>query len=215
MNSVVVGGLSMVVPRSQLSALRAIPGVAWVVEDELQQPDTYRSTAFIGAAAAWAQLGGQSSAGEGVVVGILDSGIWPESTSFADPDPAGKAYVAPPASWTGTACEFGAAGGPADAPFTCNNKLIGARRFLETYELVVGLTPGEFRSARDDDGDGTHTASTAAGNGDVLGTLGGFSFGALSGVAPRAHVAAYKVCGGTAASTATRLLPSSRPSLTA
>ena len=152
---VVMGGVSMVVPRSQLDALRGLPGVAGVYEDTVERLDTYRSVQFIGGPVAWAQLGGQSSAGEGIVVGILDSGVWPENPSFSDPDPAGKSYAAPPASWAGGACDFGGTGGPADAAFACNHKLIGARRFMSTYESVVGLQPYEFRSARDDDGHGT------------------------------------------------------------
>ena len=52
-----------------------------------------------------------------------------------------------------------------------------------------------FTSARDDNGHGTHTASTAAGNGTVQATLLGIDRGTVSGIAPRAHVIAYKVCG--------------------
>ena len=62
-------------------------------------------------------------------------------------------------------CEFGnTAHNPNDAPFTCNNKLIGARQMIDTYRALIGATPDEFDSARDDNGHGTHTASTAAGN---------------------------------------------------
>ena len=80
-------------------------------------------------------------------------------------------------------------------PFACNHKLIGARRFMATYDAVVGLLPDEFPSARDDNGHGTHTASTAAGNGRVEASIFGVPRGRVSGIAPRAHVAAYKVCG--------------------
>jgi hypothetical protein len=192
---VVLGGYAVRVPVAKLDRLARVANVQAVLPDELQQIETYRSPEFIGAATTWEQLGGQASAGEGVVVGILDSGIWPEHPSFSDPDPLGNPYPAPPADWTGTACEFGATGGPADAPFECNNKLIGADRFMATYETFAGLEDYEYRSARDDDGHGTHTASTAAGNAGAPAEVGVLDFGTFSGVAPRAHIAAYKVCG--------------------
>ncbi len=158
--------------------------------------NTNRSPKFIGADKLWKELGGRESAGEGVIVGILDTGIWPEHPSFSDPDPLGNPYSPPPPKWTGTACEFGSAE-PGDVPFTCNNKLIGAARFMATYDLAIGLIPTEFPSARDDDGHGTHTTSTAAGN---AGAPASYAFGApdiavVSGVAPRAHVVMYRVCG--------------------
>ena len=93
-------------------------------------------------------------------------------------------------------CEFGnTAHNPADAPFSCNNKLIGARQMLDTYRALIGAAPDEFDSARDDDGHGTHTASTAAGNADVAASMYGIPRGAVSGIAPRAHVIAYKGLG--------------------
>lgn len=192
---VVLGGYAVRVPVAKLDRLARVSNVQAILPDELQEITTYRSPEFIGAPTTWERLGGQASAGEGVVVGILDSGIWPEHPSFSDPDPQGKPYPAPPADWTGSACEFGAAGGPADDPFDCNNKLIGADRFMDTYETFAGLQSYEYRSARDDDGHGTHTASTAAGNAGVPAEVGVLDFDSFGGVAPRAHIAAYKVCG--------------------
>ena len=192
--TVILGGVSMLVPRSQIGSVAAMPGVEAVFEDTLLQLDTERSPQFIGAPTVWNALGGQESAGEGVVVGILDTGIWPEHPSFSDPDPSGKAYAAPPASWTGATCQFSGGTNPGPA-FTCNNKLIGAQRFMATYEAVVGLDPGGFTTARDNEGHGTHTASTAAGNAAVAASIFGVPRGIISGIAPRAHVAAYKVCG--------------------
>jgi subtilisin family serine protease len=192
--SVVIGGVAVQAPLSEVDRLREIPGVR-VLPDELLSLETFNSPEFINAPDAWARVGGNSNAGEGVIVGILDSGIWPELESFADPDPSGKPFSAPPAKWQGTRCEFGAAGGPPDAPFTCNNKLIGAASFVQTYIALTGLQPYEFRSARDDDGHGTHVASTAAGNAGATATVLGRTLSAISGVAPRAHISAYKVCG--------------------
>jgi uncharacterized repeat protein (TIGR01451 family) len=192
---VVFGGVSMLVPASQVEQVAGLPGVEAVYLDELLQLETDRSPAFIGAPTVWNDLGGQESAGEGVIVGVLDTGIWPEHPSFSDPDPSGKPYAAPPPPLVGTrACEFGSAV-PGDASFTCNNKLIGADRFMNTYDFFIGLLPEEFVSARDDNGHGTHTSSTAAGNANVAASIFGVSRGTISGIAPRAHVIMYKVCG--------------------
>jgi subtilisin family serine protease len=192
---IVVGGVAMLVPEDQVATLAKMPGVAAVYPDELLQLETDRTPQFIGAPTVWNQLGGQESAGENVIVGVLDTGVWPEHPSFSDPDPSGKPYSAPPPPLSGTrACQFsgGSNSGPA---FTCNNKLIGAQRFMATYEAVIGVAPGEFTTARDDDGHGTHTSSTAAGNAGVAASIFGIPRGIISGIAPRAHVIMYKVCG--------------------
>lgn len=192
---VVFGGVSMLVPAGQVEQVAGLPGVEAVYADELLQIETDRSPAFIGAPTVWNDLGGQESAGEGVIVGVLDTGIWPEHPSFSDPDPSGKPYAAPPPPPVGTrACEFGSVV-PGDVAFTCNNKLIGARRSMATYQAFIPLLPGEFTSARDDNGHGTHTSSTAAGNAGVAASIFGVSRGTVSGIAPRAHVIMYKVCG--------------------
>jgi len=190
----VIGGASLLVPENRVEALASLGGVRAIYADEVLQVETEASPAFIGAPTAWGQLGGQGSAGEGVVVGVLDTGVWPEHPSFSDPDPFGKAYDPPPGGpYT---CDFGdTTFNPNDAAFTCNNKLIGAYDFLNTYKAVIGLLPDEFDSARDADGHGTHTSTTAAGNGGVAATMLGVNRGLVSGIAPRAHVIMYKVCG--------------------
>ncbi|MCL4863948.1 MAG: S8 family serine peptidase, partial [Caldilineaceae bacterium] len=66
---------------------------------------------------------------------------------------------------------------------------------MDTYKAFIGLLPEEFDSARDDNGHGTHTATTAAGNAGVAATLFGVDRGIVSGVAPRAHIIAFRVCG--------------------
>ena len=187
-------GASIVMNPENLGALAGVNGVEKIYLDELHQKLTDVGPEFINAQSVWAELGGQQSAGEGVVVGVIDSGIWPEHPSFSDPDPYGKAYDAPPGGPYN--CDFGnVAHNPDDDPFTCNNKLIGAYVFLDTYRAITGLTPEEFDSARDDDGHGTHTASTAAGNAGVEATLLGVNRGIVTGVSPRSHIIAYKALG--------------------
>lgn len=189
----VVGAVAVSIPVEQLTALANDPQVEAIYPDKLLKPDAAdRSPGFIGAPSAWAKAGGVGNAGEHVVVGVLDSGVWPEHPSFSDPDPAGKPYPAPANG--SLKCQFGSAV-PGDDAFACNNKLIGAYRFMAAYDAVQGLTPEEFPSARDDDGHGTHTATTAAGNAGVPASIFGVDRGTVSGIAPRAQVIAYKVCG--------------------
>jgi subtilisin family serine protease len=191
----VLNAVSAVVPAAELATIANMPGVATVYPDSLLNLETDVSPQFIGAPTVWSSLGGQQSAGEGVIVGVLDTGIWPEHASYSDPDPSGKPYAAPPAAPDGSrACEFTGGANPGPA-FACNNKLIGADRRMATYDAVIGLLSGEFTTARDDNGHGTHTSSTAAGNAGVVATIFGVGRGTISGVAPRAHVEMFKVCG--------------------
>ena len=83
--------------------------------------------------------------GAGVTVGVIDTGIWPEHPSFADD--GSYPVHAPLDTSVGSACAFGnTAHNPGDAAFTCNNKLVGARVFLDTYRANSGLTAEEFLS---------------------------------------------------------------------
>ncbi len=197
---VVLGGVAAQVPADRVDVLRRMPGVTSVTLDEPRPVTTDRAPGFIGAPTAWSDLGGQGDAGEGVIVGVLDTGIWPEHASFSDPDPTGEAYPTPPPPPGGgtRGCDFGSSD-PDDPDFTCNDKLVGAYRFMSQWDSQVSAgvhdDTGNFESARDNDGHGTHTASTAAGNREVDAVMGGHSLATVSGIAPRAHVIAYKVCG--------------------
>ncbi len=190
--TIALNGYSAVLTEDQVREIENQENVTLVLEDVMRQPDTDSSPTFIGVtgpASAW-QTGYD---GEGVIVGVIDSGIWPEHPSFADD---GTMPTAPVLDDSRPNCEFGnMAHNPADLPFTCNNKLIGARQMLDTYRAVIGANANEYDSARDDNGHGTHTASTAAGNADVQASIYGIDRGTVSGIAPRAHVIAYKGLG--------------------
>jgi subtilisin family serine protease len=186
------GGISMQLPADEIDDLLAVDGVVAVQRDQLAQPLTSVTPAFTGASAVWPSLGGSSKAGEGVIVGVIDTGVWPEHPSFNDPGishPGGGPY----------ACQFGVAG---DAPFTCNDKLIGAYAKTATYLSVLNALPGEncineptnVCSARDADGHGTHTSSTAVGGPVASAPLFGVNRGPVSGMAPGAHLIMYRVC---------------------
>jgi subtilisin family serine protease len=188
--SVALNGFAAIMSYEQASRVAMQKGVALVLPDELRQPTTDNSSEFLGLN----DPGGVRAKGldgEGIVIGIIDNGIWPEHPSFADDG----TYPELP-DYEGLPCEFGnTAQNAADAEFTCNNKLLGARQVMPTYRAIVGADPDEFDSARDDSGHGTHTASTAGGNAGVSSTLFGNDFGIVSGVAPRARIIAYKGLG--------------------
>ncbi len=191
--TIALSGYSAILTEAQAKAIEAQAGVIKVMEDEMRFPDTDASGKFLGLTVVDGAYD-KGFDGEGVVVGVIDSGIWPEHPSFADDG----SYAAPPITLDDSRpnCEFGnTAHNPNDAPFTCNNKLVGARQMLDTYRALIGATPDEYDSARDDNGHGSHTASTAAGNSGVAASMLGIPRGTISGIAPRAHVVAYKGLG--------------------
>lgn len=189
-----LNGFAVELNASQLEAMSATKGVSMVLKDQIRYPQTDSSLEFLGLNT----QGGAHPAGlvgEDVVVGVIDSGIWPEHPSLADNGSYSDLGIVLDESFY-PACDFGnTAHNAADAPFECNNKLIGARQMLPTYRAVVGAEDFEFDSARDDDGHGTHTATTAAGNAHVGAHVFGRNVGQVTGVAPRARVIAYKGLG--------------------
>ncbi len=185
--TIALNGYSAILTDDQAAALSAQKDVAIVQEDELHQPTTDSSPEFLGLTVP----GGAYATGidgRGVIVGVIDTGIWPEHPSFADDG----SYPAPSTSRP-VPCEFGSSD-PDDPPFTCNNKLIGARQELATYRALLPLG-NDFDSARDHAGHGTHTSSTAAGDAGVEATTLGIPRGKISGIAPRAQVIMYKGLG--------------------
>ena len=199
-----VNGFAVATDLSGAKKIARNPGVALVLPDELRQT-TANSGANDGKAGVnglntFLGLTGKGDAyakgitGKGVLVGVIDTGIWPEHPSFA---PNSKLPAAPIFDTSvGSACAFGnTAWNPNDKPFTCNNKLVGAREFLNTYKANTGLESFEFDSARDNEGHGTHTASTAAGDANVRARISGVDKGVVSGIAPDAQVIAYKALG--------------------
>ena len=205
-------GFAAKLSAADAEALRGRSDVLNVWEDEYLEPQTNTSPDFINLTEG-GEPWSKGYAGENVVVGIIDTGVNPEHPSFADvptPKKGNKGpmipYGPPPADWTGSACEFGnSAFNPDDAPAFCSNKLLTAKCYVAGFSNVVdpslpcggdgaGIVPDEFLSARDASDHGSHTASTAAGNYGVEAAINGNPLGSISGMAPRARVAVYKIC---------------------
>jgi subtilisin family serine protease len=198
--------------------LKGNANVLRVWKDEIGQLQTDNSPAYIGITEG-GQAWSKGWVGEDVVIGVIDSGVWPEHPSFADVDTPKHGNKGPkipylaPSRFVSSGCDFGnTAANSADLPFSCNNKLVAARCYNSGFSAGpaanpcggdgIFTPPGQYISARDGDGHGSHTASTAGGNNGVPASIGGEFKGNISGIAPRAHIAAYKVCweGGCASS---------------
>src|SRR5690606_16612562 len=129
------------------------------------------------------QFGNESTAGKGIVVGVIDTGIDPENPSFAPLDRS-KSPVG------NFECETGE-----DPTFECSTKIVGARWYGADFGNNVAY---DHKSPRDTNGHGSHTAGTAAGNHGVPMSVLGQDMGLGSGMAPAAHVAVYKALWQTA-----------------
>ncbi len=195
-------GFSAHLTAAQANKLAADPDVISVSPSETRYSDTSSTPTFLGLTAPgglWDQLGGFQHAGDNIIIGVIDSGIWPEALSFSDRvDAQGNPSASPNAKlayqqipgWHGK-CTPGEGWNAS----LCNQKLIGAQWFDAGQggdKQVNADKPWEFISARDYNGHGTHTSSTAGGNHGVTATGPASIFGTISGMAPRARIAMYK-----------------------
>ncbi|CAI0443429.1 unnamed protein product [Linum tenue] len=155
--------------------LSAYEGVVSVFPNKIAKLHTTRSWDFI----RYPKNASKSTRRQqsNLIIGVLDTGIWPESPSFDD-----SGYGPPPKKWKGS-CQ-------SSSNFTCNNKIIGARY----YNAEGDYGPGDIPSPRDSEGHGSHTASTAAGNFVTPANLYGIANGTARGGVPAARIAVYKIC---------------------
>jgi len=201
----------------QAQKLRSRKNIVNVWEDSVRYLYTNDSPVFLGLFDAGDGLvSGLDLKGEDIIIGVIDSGITPEHPSFSDVQEADRPRLCrsewaktsvlgiwlcqrfrnrddtvtfePPEGWNGR-CEAG----DNFSTDLCNNKIIGARFYLDGFLASNVLDANEFRSARDADGHGTHIAATAAGI-EVRATLADSEVDRVNGIAPRARIAVYKAC---------------------
>lgn len=182
-----INGFAVLVTPQQAFKLANRREVSNVALDFSVRTATTHTPQFLGLPlGAWAQEGGYEIAGEGIVIGFIDTGIDPMHPSFSDNTP--ERHYPVPQHFSGI-CEV-----TRDFPSgSCNRKLVGARHFAASA-ITRGIfnTTQDYASPFDGDGHGTHTASVAAGNHGMRVVVAGHHFGDASGMAPRAHVAVYK-----------------------
>ncbi|CAN6163344.1 unnamed protein product [Urochloa humidicola] len=160
-----------------------------VVPDTMHQLHTTLSPSFLG-------LSGSSAAGgllpasggaKDVVIGFIDSGVYPKDrASFAAP----PSLPPPPPTFHGSCVSTS----DFNASAYCNNKLVGAKFFSVGYEAMYGPLDDSSRSPLDTGGHGTHLSSTAAGSAVMDAAFFGYAKGKATGVAPGARIATYKAC---------------------
>ncbi|KAL2895383.1 CO(2)-response secreted protease [Bienertia sinuspersici] len=181
-------GFAVRLPDLEARQLTKQPGVVSVFRDPMFHLHTTRSWDFLLAETSRIvdsqpprRSNGDGSPSQGssnAIIGILDTGIWPESESFND-----KGMGPIPSTWKGKCVE-----GKNFTTSNCNKKLIGARYYTDKDSETV------IQSARDQLGHGTHTASTAAGASVQNSSYYGLADGAARGGSPASHVAVYRVC---------------------
>ncbi|KAL7123565.1 hypothetical protein ACP275_01G113100 [Erythranthe tilingii] len=184
-------GFAAKITASQAQQLSEHPDVVSVMPNSFYNLQTTRSWDYLRLSAQIPNnLASKSNMGDGIIIGVLDTGIWPESEAFRD---EGLGPI--PSGWKG----FCQSGEQFNAAKHCSKKIIGARWFVDGFLAEIGqavnLTRlGEFLSARDASGHGTHVSSTAAGADVANVSYNGVGVGTARGGAPRARLAVYKVC---------------------
>ncbi|WP_424937246.1 MULTISPECIES: S8 family serine peptidase [Bacteria] len=207
---VTVNGFSAALSGEQVDTLRASKDVLGVFPDEIRHPDEQSSTEYLGlgddtagAGGLWDALGGAGQAGEGVVVGVIDTGIAPENPSFAgdalkskeqsDDQPYTDGQYVYVDKSEGRQFRSRIVAGEGWDATAYSTKLVGAQYFSAGATANGFDFQHDYLSPRDTEGHGSHTASTAAGNFGVTASVGQIER-SFSGVAPAAKVSAYKAC---------------------
>jgi len=204
----VLNGMAISLTQDEAAQLASLSDVAFVERARKERLETDTGPIHIGATSVWTGEGqSATNMGEGVIIGVIDSGVNTDHPSFADIGGDGYDHTNP----NGEGVYFGDCAG--DYPELCNDKLIGVHSFsriTDDYQDadVFGDNP-PAPNGEDYGGHGSHTASTAGGNilknvplldpefgeeeGDGINTTG-FEFGQISGVAPHANIISYQIC---------------------
>ncbi|WP_170286227.1 S8 family serine peptidase [Nocardioides rubriscoriae] len=209
--TIALNGFAARLTGPQATRLSQDKSVLLLAEDALLKKDTWNTPTFLGLdgpGGAWTAHGSnRKNAGGGIVVGDIDSGYWPGPSFSGAP-----LSTAPVTKWDITMdgdgntrmekldgsvfrgqCETG----QAFTTSNCTSKVIGARYYPDAYldqTAPEDRPDSEYISPRDGSGHGSHTASTAAGGVTGPVSVEGRTFGTVSGMAPAAKLAIYKVC---------------------
>ena len=177
-----LNGFAARLSEAQVSVLDAQPGIAAIETDQVRPLAGRTTPTAVRGAVTSPRLRG----GAGVVVGVIDTGIAPESPAFAEVPGLGRE----PQDFAGTCAE-----GEGWAADDCTRKIVGARWFVDGFG-AERIRSSESLSARDVLGHGTQVSSVAAGNAGVSVRVDDRDAGHFGGVAPQARIAAYKACWG-------------------
>ncbi|XVF69150.1 hypothetical protein PTKIN_Ptkin11bG0057800 [Pterospermum kingtungense] len=181
-------GFSAMLTPEQAKKIAESDRVVSVFESRINKVHTTRTWDFLGINSVQQHKQLQMDSSSNVIVGVVDTGIWPESESFSD-----EGFGPVPEKFKGECVP-----GEQFTLSNCNRKIIGARFYFKGFEAENGplesLNRTFFRSARDSDGHGTHTASTIAGSFVANASFFGMARGTARGGAPGARLAIYKAC---------------------
>ncbi|WP_281559272.1 S8 family serine peptidase [Thalassomonas sp. RHCl1] len=184
-------GIVVEMTQAEAEKLAKVEGIAQIQREQLRHLTTDAGPAFIKAPSIWnGSASGTAYQGEGLIVGVLDTGINSDHPSFADVGADGYDHTNPDGSgvYSGDCATEEWAG-------LCNDKLIGVHSYpliTDDYPLFDDTVPA---NGVDHNGHGSHTASTAAGNVLKNVTLdNGLEIEEMSGVAPHANIISYQVC---------------------
>ncbi|MEW6989116.1 S8 family serine peptidase [Colwelliaceae bacterium 6441] len=201
-------GLAVRLTPAEAEKLSSFADVAYIERERIEQIETDIGPTHIGATSVWNGQGqSASNMGEGVIIGVIDTGINSDHDSFADIGADGYNHTNPwgAGNYVGDCAT--------DFPEMCNDKLIGVRSYSSVTNAyldstIFGDNP-PAANGEDYNGHGSHTASTSGGNilndvplldletdqeeGDGIDNTG-FKFPQVSGVAPHANIVAYQIC---------------------
>lgn len=178
-------GLALDLSPAEAEMLADSPLIKSLAPDTRSQLQSFAGPQWIGAEELWTGSAGfEEKKGEGIIVGVIDSGINWDHPSFGNPAIDGYAHVNPFGGYLGLCSDFLSGA-------QCNDKLVGVYDFVEDDPSTPDVVE-ENTNGKDNDGHGSLTAGISVGNA-VNTFYNGYNV-EPSGVAPRANLISYRVC---------------------